>query len=57
MQSVLLAQCNTPTKLCTYDMLCPVLSIMFKEEHLQLECSHDITGAAKNPEDVALEET
>lgn len=54
MQSVLLAQCNTPTKLC---MLCPVLSIMFKEEHLQLECSHDITGAAKNPEDVALEET
>ena len=57
MQSMLLAQCNTPTKLCTSDLLCSVLSIMFKEEHLQLECSHDITGTAKNPEDFALEET
>lgn len=30
---------------------------MFKDGQLQLECSRDITGTAKNPEDVALEET
>ena len=57
MQSVLLAQGTTPSKLGTYDLLCPVLSIMFKDGQLQLECSRDITGTAKIPEDVALEET
>lgn len=31
--------------------------MMFKDGQLQLECSRDITGTAKNPEDVALEET
>ena len=57
MQSVLLVQGTSSTKRCTYDLLCPVLSIMFKDGHLQLECSRDIIGTAKNPEDVALEET
>ena len=57
MQSVLLVQGTSSTKRCTYDLLCPVLSIMFKDGHLQLECSRDIRGTAKKPEDVALEET
>ena len=51
METTLSSQCNAPTKLCTCGLLCPVLSIMFEEEHLQLECSYDITGTAKSAED------
>lgn len=54
MQSMLLAQCNTPTELVTYGLPCPVLSITFKEEQLQLEHSRDIKETAKNPEDAHL---
>lgn len=54
MWTTLVSKYNRATKLCTYISLCPIPSITFEEEHLQLECPCDSTRTAKSPEDAHL---